>query len=478
MVSRISSTISPLTATTSRPPVSAATIREAEKLLKKAGFQPGTVDGRTSPAFTQAVREFQGAWGLPATGEVDGRTLSKLKATVKSIAAHKKDDLYVSVGQKGTDIKTLEQRLRSLGYDVGKADGVYSRQTAAAVKKFKRDQPEIKNDSGALGKHSRKVLRHEVKALSHAPERRRLAPTKARRRADGNTAQAVVKRHADGTVGLREGDRGGAVKNVQKHLKAAGFDPQHANGVFDERTRGALEHFQRKAGLDVTGRVDARTWKTLKKSFILSKKPASPAQALHERSGAVKASEKLLKKLGFNPGRLDGLFDRNTQHAVKAFEKKHKLKRDGQISAGELAKMKKLAKRRGGIQVTAKMRQLAASSRRTALSMGGYSGQGFCARGVRLAILKTYGINVWANGNTMDNNLPRSRFRQVHMSLKEALKIPGLVLTWEKTPTRLGSLYGHTAITLGDGRSSASDFVERNTAYVTRYGLKIFVPIK
>lgn len=122
---------------------------------------------------------------------------------------------------------------------------------------------------------------------------------------------------------------------------------------------------------------------------------------------------------------------------------------------------------------------LAAAARRTAMSMGGYSSQGLCATGVSRAILATYGIKVWGNGNQIDNNLPRNKFREIHIPLSEALKIPGLVLTWEKTSTRLGSIYGHTAITLGDGHSSASDFIENNTlaGNASRQGLKIFAPI-
>jgi hypothetical protein len=122
---------------------------------------------------------------------------------------------------------------------------------------------------------------------------------------------------------------------------------------------------------------------------------------------------------------------------------------------------------------------LAANGRAVALSMGGYSGLGLCATGVSRAIQRTYGIKVWGNGNQIDNNLPRSRFRQVHMSLAEALRTPGLILTWERTSSRLGSIYGHTAITSGDGRSSYSDFIERNTlaAESGRSGLKIFAPI-
>lgn len=123
--------------------------------------------------------------------------------------------------------------------------------------------------------------------------------------------------------------------------------------------------------------------------------------------------------------------------------------------------------------------RLAANGRAVALSMGGYGSQGLCATGVSRAIQRTYGIKVWGNGNQIDNNLPRSKFQQVNMSLAEALKTPGLILTWEHTSSRLGAIYGHTAITAGDGHSSYSDFIERDTlaGNRSRTGLKIFRPV-
>jgi LysM repeat protein len=123
--------------------------------------------------------------------------------------------------------------------------------------------------------------------------------------------------------------------------------------------------------------------------------------------------------------------------------------------------------------------RFADAARRAAMGMGGYSSQGLCATGVSRAIQSAYGLTVRGNGNQIDNNLPRSKFREVNMSLEQALKTPGLVLTWEKTSTRLGSIYGHTAVTLGDGHSSASDFIESNTLAGSsgRSGLKIFAPI-
>jgi murein DD-endopeptidase MepM/ murein hydrolase activator NlpD len=123
--------------------------------------------------------------------------------------------------------------------------------------------------------------------------------------------------------------------------------------------------------------------------------------------------------------------------------------------------------------------RLAAAGRRVAMGMGGYTSHGLCATGVSRAISSALGISVHGNGNQIDNNLPRGKFRQVNMSLAQALRTPGLVLTWEHTSTRLGRIYGHTAITTGDGHTSCSDFIERNTlaGAAHRTGLKIFMPI-
>lgn len=123
--------------------------------------------------------------------------------------------------------------------------------------------------------------------------------------------------------------------------------------------------------------------------------------------------------------------------------------------------------------------ELAEAARRVALNMGGYRSQGLCATGVNRAILNAMGIRNYGHGNQVDDNLPRTHFRELHMSLEEALRIPGLVLTWERTSTPAGRIYGHTAITSGDGRSSYSDFVEGNTLAASggRSGLRIFAPI-
>ncbi|MBL8957806.1 MAG: LysM peptidoglycan-binding domain-containing protein [Myxococcaceae bacterium] len=119
--------------------------------------------------------------------------------------------------------------------------------------------------------------------------------------------------------------------------------------------------------------------------------------------------------------------------------------------------------------------RLVNASRQVAAEM---PGSGWCAKGVSTAVSRVLGFYPGGNGNTIDDNLARSpKFKEVHMSLAEALKIPGLILSWDRTSSAAGQKYGHTAITWGDGHTSSSDYVEGNTTNNGRSGLRIFMPV-
>jgi peptidoglycan hydrolase-like protein with peptidoglycan-binding domain len=126
-------------------------------------------------------------------------------------------------------------------------------------------------------------------------------------------------------------------------LRAAGFDPQHVNGVMDERTAGAVRAFQGKSGLPRTGQVDAATWRKLRDARMEARTATSPSQHLGERSAAVMRTEKLLQKVGMRPGRVDGLFDARTQAAVRRFERKHHRPVDGKVNTSDLKALRKAA---------------------------------------------------------------------------------------------------------------------------------------
>ncbi len=279
---------------------------------------------------------------------------------------------------------------------------------------------------------------------------------------------------------LKLGSSGASVRTLQQALANAGFSPGAIDGQFGPKTAAAVKSFQSAKGLVADGIVGPKTWAKL--NATSSSQGGSGPTLKQGHSGApVTALQNRLNQLGFNAGAADGQFGPKTTAAVKAFQRAKGLTADGIVGPKTWNKLgitvsgTPSTPNTGGVRGNS---ALANNARSVALSMGGYSSQGLCATGVSRAIQNTYGIKVWGNGNQIDNNLPRNKFKQVNLSLAEALKIPGLILTWEKTSTRLGSIYGHTAITSGDGRSSYSDFVERNTLGAGgRSGLKVFMPI-
>jgi peptidoglycan hydrolase-like protein with peptidoglycan-binding domain len=299
---------------------------------------------------------------------------------------------------------------------------------------------------------------------------------------------------------LKEGSHGAPVSKLQKQLEKLGFDVGKVDGDFGPKTEAAVKRFQAKHHLEADGVVGPKTHAALDKALDHLSKPKpthsdgfdrgatrwkdAPALAdvksgkAHLQQGMEGGSVKHLQKLlGLET---DGKFGPATKKAVADFQREHHLDAGagrGSVGPKTLAAMEKAATSDGPGNATPAMRKLAKAGHAAAMSIGGYNSQGLCATGVSKAIQNAFGFKVWGNGNQIDNNLPRDKFKQVHMSLAEALKTPGLVLTWEKTSTAAGSKYGHTAITTGDGHSSVSDFIERNTLGAGgRTGLKIFRP--
>jgi len=63
--------------------VSSDDIRRAQEALKAKGRDPGAISGRMHAKTQEALREFQKANDLPATGVLDKKTADKLGITLK-----------------------------------------------------------------------------------------------------------------------------------------------------------------------------------------------------------------------------------------------------------------------------------------------------------------------------------------------------------------------------------------------------------
>ncbi len=162
-LSGLSSKVTASSTAAAAAPASTSSIRQAEKILRAAGYDPGKVDGVPTAGFRDALRTFQKAWGLPATGVLDGASLSALKKMAQRREG--RSEAFVTLGMKGAGVEQVERRLARLGYDVGKVDGVFSRSTFEAVKAFKRDTPKLGNESGSLGRPGQDALAQAIEKL-------------------------------------------------------------------------------------------------------------------------------------------------------------------------------------------------------------------------------------------------------------------------------------------------------------------------
>lgn len=277
-----------------------------ERALQTVGFDPGTRDGKFTAETAKAVRQFQAAWGLPVSGKLDNPTLNKLDHTLSRARKHgsgcpdcNKPGFQgtIGVGQKSGDAFQAEKRLKALGYNTGKVDGVYDQQTAAAVRRFKKAN-RMSSESGALGRRAFAELGRDVAARNRTragekvlrelgyrtgkidgflDEASKRASRAFERKYRGTGENGVIGAHqlkrmrqvlrakedpGSGPM-VKKGLRGVPVRTLQRRLDSMGFDPGGTDGVFGPKTKSAVRRFQRAFGLEVDGVVGPKTWRML-----------------------------------------------------------------------------------------------------------------------------------------------------------------------------------------------------------------------
>jgi peptidoglycan hydrolase-like protein with peptidoglycan-binding domain len=130
-------------------------VRELQKALRKAGFSV-KVDGRFGPSTVRAVKRFQRAAHLTASGTVGRKTIAALRAASTGSSANGSaknggtaatrsrsrgratslgDRVPVKRGMHGHDIRVLQDLLGDAGYDVV-VDGEFGSRTFSAVQQF------------------------------------------------------------------------------------------------------------------------------------------------------------------------------------------------------------------------------------------------------------------------------------------------------------------------------------------------------
>jgi len=130
---------------------------------------------------------------------------------------------------------------------------------------------------------------------------------------------------------IRKGDRGPAVEDVQRRLRALGADlgPTGVDGVFLGATLSAVRSFQLDRGLDEDGDVGAQTWAALVDATFVLGDRLLYLHFPHFHGADVRALQGALNALGFAAGTLDGIFGSFTERAVREFQANVGLPSDG-----------------------------------------------------------------------------------------------------------------------------------------------------
>jgi N-acetylmuramoyl-L-alanine amidase len=162
---------------------------------------------------------------------------------------------------------------------------------------------------------------------------------------------------ADQDVCLKLGDQGPAVADLQQRLEALGFtkglDP---DAYFEEGTRAAVEGFQYRRGLRVDGLCGTQTWSALVEAgrrlgdrFLYRRSPML-------RGDDVAELQQRLSALGFDTGRVDGIFGDLTSVALSEFQRNVGLPVDGIAGASTVAELLRFGSRHVGSELVASVR--------------------------------------------------------------------------------------------------------------------------
>lgn len=315
-----------------RPGMSGDDVKSVQSRLDKFGYYSGALDGIYGAATVAAVQAFQARNGLTADGKVGANTV-KILYSSNAVAADPSaatptptptqsfgivPTRTLREGSSGDDVKSVQSRLKALGYYTGTVDGNYGTGTMAAVASF-----QLRNNlsaDGVAGKRTYKKL-YSSDALAAIS-----TPT--------STPTTGVTRP---TRLLYSGCTGDDVKSVQQRLKDLGYLTDKVDGKYGANTVAAMRAFQLRNGLTGSGNGDTATYTILYSVNAITAEGKqvdsnTPTVYTNLKVGAtgdaVLRLQQALSNLRYTVT-INGTYDETTCAAVLAFQKRNGLAPDG-----------------------------------------------------------------------------------------------------------------------------------------------------
>lgn len=260
-------------------------VRNAQTVLNRLGYNAGPEDGIMGPSTRAAIRTYQSDHGLHA----DGRLTSALFAQMQ-------EDLRGGQNEtvSATLVANVQSELRQRGYDIASISGTVDDATERAIRAYQQ-QSGLRVD----GQPSESLL--------------------ARLRSSQGTGDIESRRYL--------------VRTVQAELNDLGYNAGPEDGVYGPTTRSAVRAYQADNGLPITGEVSQSLLVDLQGE-------GSGSAAERERRELALAVEEELAARGYAVGQVDGVVDGQTRAAVRTYQSDAGLRIDGQVSSALLDELR------------------------------------------------------------------------------------------------------------------------------------------
>ncbi|MEG4990037.1 peptidoglycan-binding protein [Microcoleus sp. BR0-C5] len=292
-----------------------ATVDLIQRQLKALGYFEGGVDGKFRERTLYAVTRFQQDYNLVSDGCADTATLTAIDAQMRAaqitLYPGENDQQsnagdFLELGDRGPEVEFVQRRLQQLGYYRSQIHGWFDRPTQAALIRFQRDSGLF--GTGRVDRSTRSALRQ------------------------GNRQAAAPLPSL--AAGLRRGDTGPAVRQLQSALRSVGKNPGQVNGVFGAETEFAVLSFQQERNLSpATGIATPATLAALQNGLAgRLAVPAVPISSSFNSRSSIQQLQRRLQDLGFYTGSISGVFDTSTRDALDRAQRSYGVSSDDLLS--------------------------------------------------------------------------------------------------------------------------------------------------
>ena len=346
------------TRTTPTPaPAGTVTLREGDEgenvyilqaYLFELGYYTGRIDGRFSAETTEAVKAFQRANGLTADGIAGKGTQSKLTSGSAIPAGSADGSGQESVtppqtselttlrrGDKSAQVMVMQQYLMELGYLSTQPDGQFGAGTERAVKLFQ--EANGLTADGVAGKGTLSIL-YSGSAVAYGG-------SSGGSSSSGSSPAATATPRPNTDIVIQWESEGDDVRQYQQRLVELGYlSSKYVTGKFNQPTVEATKAFQTMNGLKVDGAAGPQSLKLIYSNDALNADGVRAGDLLMSSSGTgvsevltagmtgeqVRQVQSRLAELGYlSASFVNGVYDDNTQQAIRRFQQANGLSADG-----------------------------------------------------------------------------------------------------------------------------------------------------